>query len=146
MEEATPEENQELERAFGAVSEALFGNDKSHKAMVNKMDPQDKVGSAASVSTLLITEVDKKINIDEGVIAGLVPPTVDAVIETFEKARQVEFSDTETTQALATTMEAVLATYGVDPESYEAFLQEQGLDNEEALGKAEGAYKGMLNE
>lgn len=145
--QATPEENAELERAWAAVAEVLYGNDKTHQAIVKKLDPKDKVGSAAMVTVFVITEVDKKINIDEGVIAGLVPNVLDAVIEIAEKARDIpEYTEKETKRALGTAMEQTLAAYGVEEEDYKAFVKERGLDSPAEQKKAKATYQEMLDE
>ena len=54
------------------------------------------------MTSFVITEVDKKADIAEEVIGGLVPMVADALIELAEKAKGMTFSDQETQQAVAT--------------------------------------------
>lgn len=146
MQQATPEENKELKRAYRAVSKAIYDNDKMHDTIIRTLSKDNKVGSVAAMAAKVIKLVDEKIDIDEGVIAGLIPAVVDNLVELMAKAKGIEMTDGEVKQALGVATETILLEFGVDPADYQEFARQQGMDNPQARQQASQFYEGLINE
>lgn len=142
--EATPEEQAEYERAVGALSKVLYENDQTSSAIVRQLVPEERIGSVAKASMLIIQQLDDKFDFDETVIPELTQETVDRVIDLFENSKlDDEFTEQEAQAALGATWEGVMEMYGIDEDQYAEMTA--GMSQEDFKG-FENEYKQYLGE
>ena len=141
--EASPEEQQEYEKALSALHTVLYSNEGTSQAIVDMLQPQDKVGSVAKAGILVVQQLDEKIDLDESVFAEITMDIADRLIEMGERAKGMEFSEKESQAVMGATWEGVMELYGIDESAYEELTQ--GMSPEELKGY-EQEYKGYLGE
>lgn len=111
-EPATPEEQAEYEKAMSALAQVLYSNEQMSNSIVDQIDPDDKVGSTAKVSMLLVQQLDKKVDFDEIVVAEVTQETVTRIIELAETRHGIEYGDDEMQVILSATWEGVSEMFG----------------------------------
>jgi hypothetical protein len=141
--EASPEEQAEYERAVEALGKVLYEDDRTSAGIVKQLSPQEKVGSVAKASALVVQQLDMKFDFDEVIIPQLTEETVDRVIDLYENVHGEEFGEQEVQGALGATWEAVMQMYGIDEEGYADFTQ--GMSEEDFRGY-EKQYKQFLGD
>jgi hypothetical protein len=112
LEDASPEEQKEYERAIRAMAKVLYGNDKTANSIVDQITPNDLVGSTAKVSMLFIKELDRKINMDQMVVAEVTRESVERIAELAEARHRVEYKAQDMEQVLGATWEGVQSMFG----------------------------------
>lgn len=134
----------ELNRGIEAVGQALYSNRELSDKILKMVSDKEKIGSAAKAAILTVTQVDKKIDLDEEALAGLTVWTVGRLIELVEADSRngLEYTDMETKQVLMTSIELLFEAYGVTLEDRQALASE--LDEGE-LNQYEREYKETLN-
>ena len=144
--EVGPEEQEEFERAMAELSDTLYTNEKTSKALVEMIDPEDKVGSTVKAVLSLVTSMDDKINMDEGIIYNITMEAADRLIDLAESAGK-EFNEKETEQVALAAWEGMMTAY--DDEA-EGNLQEdhdylaEGMSDVEKK-QAETRYQELSN-
>ena len=133
MQEAAPEEQQEYERAMRAVVRVLYGNDETARGIVDQIDPNDIVGSTAKVGMIFIKELDRKVNMDESVIASITEEAVQRIAELAEARHQIEYKPTDMEKILGATWEGVQSMFGGDPQQYTQIVQSLPPETLQAL-------------
>lgn len=141
--EASEQEQAEYERATEALSLVLYENPQTSEAVAKYLMPQEKVGSVAKASMMVIQQLDMKFDFDEVIIPQLTQDTVDRVIDLYENLHGDQFSDQETQGALGATWEGVMEMYGVDEENYAELTA--GMSDEDFRG-FEKQYKQFLGD
>lgn len=141
-EQASPEEQQEYQRAMKALSQVLYANDKTSNAIVDQIDPNDKVGSTAKVNMLVMQQLDKKINMDESIVAQMTQEVAERIMELAEARHGFEYSEREAQVILGATWEGVAQMFGVTAEDAQGLAQELGPDN---LANVKQQHEGFLN-
>lgn len=141
-EQASPEEQQEYQRAMQALSKVLYANDKTANSVVNQIDPNDKVGSTAKANMLIIQQLDKQINMDESIIAQMTQEVSERVMELAETRHGFEYSEREAQVILGATWEGVMQIFGVDETDVQGLAQEIGPDN---MANLKQQHEGFLN-
>jgi hypothetical protein len=141
--EATPEEQQDYERATQVLSKVLYEDERTSEAVLKQLQPQEKIGSVAKTSMMVIKQIDEKIDLDEVIIPQFTQDVVDRVVDLYENAHGDEFSEQETQAVLGSAWEGVMEMFGVDEESYAELTA--GMSQEE-FGSYEQQYKQFLGE
>lgn len=139
--EASPEEQAEYERVLGALNEVLYKNEGTSQAIVDQLQPQDKIGSTVKAGVLLIKQLDEQVDIDEVVLAQVTQDVADRMIDLGEQVKDMQFSEQETQAVLGATWEGVMEIFGVDAEAYEELTQ--GMSEQDVQGY-EKQYKGFV--
>lgn len=142
-EEATPEEQQEYERAMSAVQTTLYENDETADSIERMLQPEQKVDSTVQAALITLSEVDKQLNLDEGVIAQVAMDITDMIIDLGQEGKGIQYSDQEAQAIWGSVWEGVMEMYGVDEEEYESFTK--GMSDEEVSGYDQ-QYKQFLGE
>lgn len=126
----TPEEQAEYERVSGAMHTMLYTNEKVPQSIVDQIVPEEKVGSVIKISLTFIQELDKKIDMDEEVVAQITTDLVEEVLQIAEAGGH-EFSQQEAEQALMAVYEQVQAMFGGEGSIQEDFdIITQGMSPE----------------
>lgn len=142
--EASDQEQDEYERALKALSKVLYEDEQSSTGILQQLQPEERIGSVAKTSMLIINQLDSKLDFDEDIIAQLTQDTVERVIDLFENTKlEDEFTEQEAQAALGATWEGVMEMYGVDEDSYAELTT--GLSDEEFKGY-EKQYKQFLGD
>ena len=124
MQQADPQQQQEYERAIRAMAKVLYANDKTANAIVDQITPNDLVGSTSKVAMLFIKELDRKVNMDESVIATVTQETVERIAELAEARHSVSYQPTDIEKILGATWEGVQSMFGnEDVEGYTQTVQ-----------------------
>ena len=142
-EEATEEEQAELDRALGALSKVLYEDDNTSQSIQDQLRPEERIGSIAKASILLIQQLDEKLDLDEVVIAEFTQEVADRVIDMYEAKNDEEVTDEDAQKVLGATWEGVQELFGVDEDSYEEMTQGMG---EEDINQYTQQYKQFLGE
>ncbi len=140
-EEATPAEQKEMDRALGALTKVLYEDDNTSQSIVDQLRPEEKVGSVAKATILLVSQLDQRLDFDEVIVPALTQETADRVIDLYENVHGDEFNEQETQRVLGAAWEGVMEIYGVDEEAYEELTQ--GMSDEDLAGY-EQQYKQFL--
>jgi len=144
--EVGPQEQEEYERAMTELGDVLYSNEKTSKALVEMINPEDKVGSTVKAVLSLVTSMDDKINMDEGIIYNITMEAADRLIDLAESAGK-EFNEKETEQVALAAWEGMMTAY--DDEA-EGNLQEdhdylaEGMSDVEKK-QAETKYQELSN-
>lgn len=127
-EDATPEEEAELQRAQAALGDVLYKNDASFNAIVKKLSSQNVPAGDRLVDTtvMLVGDIDGKINLDEAVILEFTSVVYDALYEIGQTAEVMEIPDKDLKQGLSVALQLIMETYGVDAEEYNEFIESMG--------------------
>jgi hypothetical protein len=112
LEQGDPREQQEYERAMRALAKVLYGNDGTANAIVDQIKKESYVSDTSKVSMMFIKELDRKINMDESVVASVTQEAVERISELAEARLQIEFKSTEMEQILGATWEGVQSMFG----------------------------------
>lgn len=121
LSDATPEEQQEYKRAMKAVAKVLYGNDNTANSIVDQIRPDKHISDTSKVTILFIKELDRKINMDEGVIAEVTRESVERISELAEARHQMEYSMPDMEKVLGATWQGVQSMFGND--DVEGFTQ-----------------------
>jgi hypothetical protein len=142
QEPASEEEQAEYERALDALSRVIYEDDNTSKAVVDGLQPEDKVGSVANLALILVQQLDDKIDMDEAVIPQMTLEIVDRLVDLGEQTKQMQFSDEDVQNALGAAWEGVMNAYGLgEAQDFEEITQGMG---DEELQAQTSAYKQFL--
>lgn len=141
-EPATPEEQKEYERAMTAMSKVLYDNEKTSNAIVDQVNPDDKIDSTAKVSMLFMKQLDEKIDLDESVVAQMTEETVMRVMELAEARHGVQFDEREAQIILSSTWEGISQMFGMDEAQHKELVNSVGAD---MLPQLKEQYEAALN-
>jgi len=135
LEDASAEEQKEYERAIRAMAKVLYGNDKTANSIVDQIRPDDLVGSTAKVSMLFIKELDRKINMDQMVVAEVTRESVERIAELAEARHRVEYKAQDMEQVLGSTWEGVQSMFGNEGggESFQQTVNQMNPNDLETL-------------
>lgn len=142
-EDATPEEQKNYEQAMEAAKIALYENDQTADSISRMLQPEQKIDSTVQASLLTLSEIDKQINLDEGVVAQVAMDITDMVIDLGEEGKGIQYSEQEAQAVWGSVWEGVMEMYGVDEEEYADFTE--GMSDEEVASQ-EQQYKQFLGE
>lgn len=140
---ASPEEQEEYDQAISALHKVMYSNEGTSQALVDMLQPSDKVGSTTKASILLIQQLDEKLDMDESIIAEITMDVADRMIEMAERAKGMSFSEKETQAVAGATWEGVMELFGVDEGDYEEMTR--GLSEQDIAAQTK-TYKGFLGD
>lgn len=124
LQQGDEREQKEYERAMRAMAKVLYGNDKTANAIVDQVDPNDIIGSTSKVGMLFIKELDRKINMDEAVIAEVTRESVERITELAEARHRIEYKAADMEKVLGSVWEGVQSMFGnEDVEGYTQTVQ-----------------------
>ena len=143
-EQASPEEQKEYERAMKAVSKVLYGNEKTSNAIVDQVNPEDKIDSTAKVTMLFIQQLDKKVDLDENVVAEITQESTARIMELAETRHGMQYSDQESQAILGPVWVGISLAFGAgeDEQGHQEMVKSVGADN---LGPLKQNYEAALN-
>ncbi len=141
--EATPEEQKSYEQAMEAVKTVLYENDSTSDSISRMLQPEQKIDSTVQASLLALSEIDKQLDLDEGVIAQVAMDITDMVIDLGEQGKGIQYSEQESQAVWGSVWEGVMEMYGVDEGEYADFTE--GMSDEDVAGQ-EKQYKQFLGE
>lgn len=121
-EQATPEEQAEYERAMRAISQVLYQNDDVANSIVDQIQVEDRVGSTAKVSILLIQQLDKKLQMDETIVAEISQEVTGRIMELAEARHQFEYGEREEQVIMGSVWEGVQQMFGMEKPDAEALM------------------------
>lgn len=111
---ATPDEQAEYERSAQALYTFLYGKNEMTDSIAGQLvDGEQKVGSVAQASMLILKNLDEKIDMDETVIATITENLVEELINIGE-AKGIKYEEDEMKQALVTAWEGAQVMFGGD--------------------------------
>lgn len=131
--EASPEVQQEYERAMRAVTKVLYSNDATANSIVDQVDPSDPISTIPKVTSLFIKELDRKINMHEEVVAEVTRESVDRIAELAEARHGIEISPTDMEKILGSSWEFVNMMFGSDPQNFTQTVQSMDPDTLSSL-------------
>jgi hypothetical protein len=111
LREADPQQQQEYERAMRALAKVLYANDATANAIVDQIG-ENVVSDTAKVTMLFIKELDKKVNMDEAVIAEVTREAVERIAELAEARHGIEYQPTDIEKIIGATWEGVQMMFG----------------------------------
>jgi len=131
VEPATPEEEAEMQRAQGALGELLYKNENSFQSIVKKLSSENvpPLNRLVDTTVFLVTEIDKKINLDEVVILEFTGVVYDAVYEVATTAGAMQLDDNAIKQGLMVSLQVVMESYGVDEAEFNEYAESLGEQN-----------------
>ncbi len=141
--EASPEEQASYEKAMRAVQTVLYDNDQTSDSIARMLQPEQKIDSTVQATLLTISEIDKKIDMDEGVIAQVAMDTTDMIIDLGEQGKGIQYSEQEAQAVWGSVWEGTMEMYGIDEEEYADFTE--GMSDKEVSAQ-ESQYKQFLGE
>lgn len=135
---------EEVMRGIEGISNAIYGDADMSDKILAMVDGEEKVGSTAKAVIMLVTEMDKKIDLDEEAIAAVSVFAADRLMELVEAdaRKDLEYSDMEAKQVIMTTMEGIFTAYGVTPERGAQVAEQVGPEQTAASQKI---YEETLN-
>ncbi len=141
-EQASPEEQQEYGRAMQALAKLLYSSDEIANAIVDQIQPEDKISSTAKVSMLVVQQLDQKIQMDESVVSTVTMEAVERIIELSEARHGIEYGEREMQVIMGSVWEGVQEMFGMEQQDAEAMMAGIGDDG---LAQLKGQYEGFLN-
>jgi hypothetical protein len=141
-EPATEEEEAEYKRAQEVLARALYSDDRMSNAVQQMLTPQEKIGSIAKATILVVKTLDDRYNFDEVVIPTLAQEATDRVLEIYEAKTGEDVSESEAKAIWGATWEGIMEVYGVDEEAYAELTA--GMSDEQ-FGAYEAQYNELLN-
>ena len=139
-EAATDAEEKEYKRIHSALQKVLYQQDTIADAVMKQLDPNDKISTTTKAATLLVQQLDEKLDMDEVVIPQITMDAVEVVAELAENRYGLTYSEQDMTAALGATWEGVMAIFGVDEREYNQMIDEYGPQ----MDKIQKSYDGFL--
>jgi hypothetical protein len=134
LQQADPREQQEYERAMRALAKVLYGSDGAANSIVDQIKPNALVSDTSKVTMMLIKELDRKINMDEAVIAEVTQEAVERISELAEARHQVQYQPTDIEKILGATWEGVQSMFGnEDVQGYTQTVQSMRPEDLQAI-------------
>ncbi|HWV16049.1 MAG TPA: hypothetical protein VN030_11530 [Cellvibrio sp.] len=139
-EPASPEEEAEMQRAIAALSEVIYQNDNSYNAVIEKLQSKDvpPLNKLIDTTVSLVTQIDKKINIDEAIILPFAADAYQRIYELAETGKLFTLEDDLVRKGLMAVLQIVIESYGVSPEDFNEYAESLG---QEQAGKLINFYK-----
>lgn len=135
---ASKEEQQEYERVLKAISRVVYEDDRTFAGIEKMLKGPEPVDSTVRATIMVITEVDKKIDIPMVVLPQLPFIVFDMLEEVGEKAGIFKMSDEQSKVGRGAAQETLLRTYGFSEEDFMAATDGLG---EKDVNELVGAYQ-----
>ena len=134
LQQADPQLQQEYARAIRSMAKVLYSNDQTANSIVDQIRPDNLVSDTAKVATIFIKELDRKINMDENVIAEVTRESVERISELAEARHQIQYSMPDLEKIMGATWEGVQSMYGnTDVEGFTQTVQGMRPEDLQAL-------------
>lgn len=135
---ASNESQKEYENAMNAMSSVIYENDSIFKNLMGMIENDDPVAGLIKASSTVITEVDKQVDIPEGVIPALPAQAFDMLHEmAVAQGIMEELSEQQVKTGTSAAQQMIMQAYGMDTEDFNMLTQ--GL-TEKDVGTLEGIY------
>jgi len=121
-EQASPEEQAEYERAMRALSQVLYGNDKTANAIVDQIIPEDKIQSTTMTSLLVFQQLDEKLQMDESVVPQMTQEITERIMELAEARHEITYGDREVQVIMGSVWEGIQQMFGMDQQDAEGLM------------------------
>lgn len=108
----TPQQLQEYQRAAQLLHTILYQNDKTGRAVLAQIQPEDKVGSVARAAVLIIQQIDKRLNLSDPIIPIMVITVVDRLLEMADRVKKTKFTPEESSSVVSAVTSGVKALFG----------------------------------
>lgn len=141
LEQATPDEQAAYARAMQYMSKILYG-DRGAKSIVDQIDPNDKVSSTTKAGVMIVQQMDKKLQMDQGIVAEITKEASTRIMELAEARHSMEYGGREAQVIVGATWEGVQELFGTNPEEGRAFLESY---TPEELEKIKQQREGFVN-
>ena len=135
---ATPEEQEAYEQAAAVAVEIIHGSDSTHEGILEMLTGGEAPDALVSTTMLVLTEVDKKLDLPEVVIFELASTIFDLLVELGEKAGIFTLDEAQEKKIAGALTEMILQAYGAEAEDIQQFLG--GVSDQEAASTLE-TYK-----
>lgn len=142
-ESASPEEQQSYEQAMSALQQVVYENDTTADAIAEMVQESNKIDSTVQAVLVTLSELDKKLDMDEGIIAQIAMELTDMVMDVATEGKGIQYTEQEAQAVWGSVWEGVMEMYGVDEEEYTSFTE--GMSDDDIAGQ-EQTYKGFLGE
>lgn len=130
----------EAKRAIDGIKTALYKDKKVSDQFLKVIDPKKKTDSMTRAVILLVTELDKKLDLDSEVLPAMTAMAAGELMELAEAGHGITFSEIEQKQIVMAAFEGVLQAYGADQQDAANFVGEVGPDGEQqALAEYQAA-------
>lgn len=139
---ATEEEQQAYEEVVAKISDTIYNNDQAFAGIEKMLQGPDPVDSLARATVLLITEIDKKIDIPEYVLPQLPFIVFDMLNEIGTKAGFFELDDQQIKTGLGAAQETLLRAYGFSEE--DVIAATEGVNEQDGQALVD-AYQEVTN-
>ena len=137
-EEATPEEQKSYEKAMKAIQTVIYDNEESAGSIAEMLQPTQKIDSTVQAVLTTLSEVDKQIDMDEGVVVQVSMDLTDRIMDIGTEGKGIEYSDNEAKAVWKSVWEGVMNMYGIDEDEYASFTK--GMSDADIKGQ-EQQYK-----
>lgn len=142
LEDASPEEQEAYDAAVQAITDIAFGNDQSHQQVLqflaDEAESTSPTGALVKGTAMLITEVDKQMNLPESVPINLADDVFVMLQELADAAGLFRIDEKEMKQGVAAAQQMLMEAYGGDLEGFqETFAGFQESTLRESLGALE---------
>lgn len=132
----------EAQRGLDGIKTALYKDRNVSDQFLSMIKPDKKEDSVTRAAILLVTELDKKMDLDETVLAPMTAMAAGELMELSEAGHGIVFSEDEQRRVVMAAFEGILQAYQVDPQEAANFVaavgpeaEQQGVEN----------YKAALN-
>jgi len=136
----------EAEKGMAAVGKALYRDEAMSDKILAMVSPEEgqTVGTTAQAAIMLVTEMDKQMDLDEEAIASVTVFAADRLMELVEAdgRNNIQYSDMQAKQVIMTTMEGILMAYGTTPEDSKQVADALG---EGEVAEHQKTYEETLN-
>ena len=109
---------------------------------MNQIDPNDKVSSTTKAGVMLVQELDKKLQMDQGIIAEITKEASTRIMELAEARHSMEYGGREAQVIVGATWEGVQEIFGTNPEEGQEFMQSY---SPEELDQLRQQHEGFVN-
>lgn len=116
-EPASPEEQAEYERVMDEIIDVVYGEsggDRVSDSIADSIQPGDTVGSMIQTGTMLIGQMDKKLDMDDTVIPQVVEDVTEILADVAETKNGVALTQEELEASLMGIWEGVMYLLGGD--------------------------------
>ncbi len=127
---------------MNALAQVLYGNPKTSNAIVDQIDPQNKVDTTSKTSMLFIQQLDEKVDFDEAVVAQITEEAVTRIMELAEARHGMNYDEREAQMIIGTTWEGIQELFGMDEAGHSELVKGVGS---EKLPQLKEQYEAALN-
>ena len=140
------DEQAEYDRAADGLSDMLHQNEEMSTKITDGLLKEDPIGSTIQAATIVIQQLDERIDMDSAVIPQITSDTVEMLVELGE-AKGLSFTGRQVQQVMGGTWEAVMIMFGGEDES----INEDYATMTQGMGQAEiedsmASYQQLTNE